>query len=61
MSKQPIQIYAVSHADWRHPQLAISAARFGAIGLLDLEFCHDPDSARRNWRQLLRRACRQAW
>ena len=54
MSKQPIQIYAVSHADWRHPQLAISAARFGAIGLLDLEFCHDPDSARRNWRQLLR-------
>lgn len=50
---QPFEILALSPAGLADSALATAAARAGAAGLLDLEFCNDAERARRNFQSLL--------
>ena len=43
------EIFALTPADAAHPGLAVAAAAASGIGVLDLEFCRDPELARRNF------------
>jgi acyl transferase domain-containing protein len=47
------EIFALTPADAAHPGLAVAAAQASGIGVLDLEFCRDPELVRRNFLVLL--------
>ncbi|WP_421793934.1 SDR family NAD(P)-dependent oxidoreductase [Hydrocarboniphaga effusa] len=53
MSEPSFDVLALAPAAWAHPGVAVSAARAGGVGLLDLEFCTDAGLAHANFARLL--------
>ena len=53
MSEPSFEVVALAPAAWAHPGVAVSTARAGGVGLLDLEFCADTALADANFTRLL--------
>jgi acyl transferase domain-containing protein len=53
MSEPSFDVLALAPAAWAHPGVAVSTARAGGVGLLDLEFCVDATLAEANFTRLL--------